>query len=213
MISILLIDDHQIYRDGIKSFLETKGDIEVIGESWDVSSGLKLIVKEKPDVLVLDLSLGDESGINLLLELQKKKISQKTVVLTMHDGSSYLNRCLELGTLGYILKNESAQELCNAIYEVAKGKAYLSKEATRLLHSYFSRKRVSDVNLNDVKVTLREKEVLQLIDKGFNGSQISETLFISTRTVETHKRNLFKKLNVANSIELLNKARALSLFD
>ena len=213
MQSVILVDDHEIFRDGIKSYLNAKSNFNVLGEAAEVEKAIQLIDVMKPDIAVLDLSLNNESGIEILKHYSKHPTQTKMVVLSMHDDAAYFNRCLEYNAQAYVLKSESGQELLKAIEKVAAGEFYLSHRMSRHVVNRFVKRKPSQPDLVDVKITKREIEILNQINSGLSTTQIAEKLHISRRTVETHRTNLFRKLVVKNSIELINKARELSIID
>ena len=213
MQSVILVDDHEIFRDGIKSYLNAKSNFNVLGEAAEVEKAIQLIDVMKPDIAVLDLSLNNESGIEILKYYSKHPTKTKMVVLSMHDDAAYFNRCLEYNAQAYVLKSESGQELLKAIEKVAAGEFYLSHRMSRHVVNRFVKRTPSQPDLVDVKITKREIEILNQINSGLSTTQIAEKLHISRRTVETHRTNLFRKLVVKNSIELINKARELSIID
>ncbi|MCZ8354355.1 MAG: response regulator transcription factor [Cyclobacteriaceae bacterium] len=214
MITLLLIDDHEIFRDGIKSYLANQHIFEIMYEAGDLPSAKKIIEHHQPNIIILDLSLGNKSGIDILKFVKENNFVSKCLVLSMHDDNAYINQCLSLNAAGYILKNESGTELLKAIQFILKGETYISHGVSKnLLKNYHPKNNLKQPGFESSKLTTREEEIILLIEKGLTTQQIASKLFISTKTVETHRSNLFKKLEVTNAIELLNKARALGILD
>jgi DNA-binding NarL/FixJ family response regulator len=208
---IVIIDDHEIFREGIKLFLGQQSELEICGEAASVESGIRLIEKTNPDLALLDISLSDQSGIDLLKHFNKSKTATRILVLSMHDDPTYLKRCIELNAKGYVLKSEGGKELLTAIEQVQNGQVYISSTLSRQLAKAYAQG--FNHESQQYKVTSREAEIIRLIAKGHTSHQIAEMLHISYRTVESHRSNLFKKLNVNNSIELINKAQQLAILD
>lgn len=207
MIKVAIVDDHQLFREGLISMLQQREDIEVVG-NFDsgksflegLASGLKL------DVVLLDITMPELNGLQVLEKLKKKYDSIKTIVLSMHSDGNYVVQSVKLGAKAYLLKNADSEELTHAIEEVYFGRKYFNKHITELL--------LHNMNLQgDVAKPLseRESEVLGHIAKGLTTKEIAEKLIISARTVETHRVNMMKKLNVKNSAELINKATQLNI--
>jgi DNA-binding NarL/FixJ family response regulator len=211
MKKIVLIDDHEIFREGIKLFLAQQSDLEVCGEASNLAAAIQLIEKSKPDLALLDISLGDESGIDLLKHFTRHKTETRILVLSMHDDPTYLKRCLELNAKGFVLKSEGGKELLSALEHVMAGEVYISSSLSRQLARAYAQS--YNQENQPYKVTSREVEIIRLISKGHTSHQIADILHISYRTVESHRSNLFKKLKVNNSIELLNKAQQLAILD
>ena len=214
MTTLLLIDDHEIFRDGIRSYLSNQNLFDVMYEAGDIPSAKKIIEQHQPQIILLDLSLGTKSGVEILKYIKEIKVESKCIVLSMHDDNAYINQCLSLNAAGYILKNESGTELLKAIEYVLRGDTYISHGVSKnLLKNYHPKSNPKQSILDGNKLTAREIEIVLLIEKGLTTQQIAAKLFISTKTVETHRSNLFKKLEVTNAIELINKARALGILD
>ncbi len=214
MLTLLLIDDHEIFRDGIKSYLTQQHVFDAMYEAGDIHSAKSIIEQKQPTLLLLDLSLGNKSGIEIIKFVKEKKLPSKCIVLSMHDDSAYINQCLALQAAGYILKNESGAELLKAIQFVLRGETYLSHGVSKiLLKNYNPKGNAKQLHTDQNKLTSRELEIVLLIEKGLKTQQIANKLFISIKTVETHRSNLFKKLNVTNAIELINKVRTLKLIE
>lgn len=205
MIRILIADDHTMFVDGIESILNTVPEIEVIGRCYDGPSILEFIKKDKPDILLLDVNLPGKNGIEVCKELQKKNPGIKVLAISMFNEESYVSEILNNGAKGYILKNTGREELLLAINTVHSGKTYFSKEVTNTIMKGLmnSRKNGSKKTGFFPKISRREKEVLKLIVEEHTTQEIANKLFISLKTVESHRSSLLSKLNARNTAGLV----------
>lgn len=210
MITILIADDHDLIRNGIKSTLSGCSDFDIIGEASNGILTLELLREKSPDVLLLDISMSEMNGIEVAKIINDECIPTKVLFLTMYDGYEYINKCLEIGASGYLVKTDAGHELVEAVRKVANGGKYYSRAVHNSVmanySSSFEKKKAGEVGL-----TKREKEVVKLVAKGMTSITIGENLCVSPRTVDTHRANLMKKLEVKNSAELVNKIRELDL--
>jgi two-component system, NarL family, response regulator NreC len=206
MINIILADDHNVVRKGIRAILADDSDFKVIGEAADGLEAINLVEKLEPDVLVLDLMMGGINGLEVTRQLHKKCPKTAIVVLSMHSNEAYVIEALRSGARGYILKDNTTDELARAIREVASGHRYLSSVlAERAIEAYTNTANVASQDPYD-RLTTREREVLQMAAQGHSNSDIAERLFISPRTIETHRANLMRKLGLHSHAELLKFA-------
>jgi DNA-binding NarL/FixJ family response regulator len=210
---ILLADDHEMIRDGLRAVLEKVKEFEIVAEAANGQELLEKIVPAQPDVVLLDITMPLLNGMETAKELQENFPGIKVIMLTMHDNVEYILKCIEYGVMGYVLKNEGGKEIIRAINDVSEGKKYYSEIVTNaILENYKQEiKRSNKPNKVQLEITHREQEILVYITQGFTNQKIADKLFISFRTVETHRSNLMRKLDVKNSIELVNKARELNL--
>jgi len=210
---ILIADDHAMVRDGVKNLVSQNKDLTVVGEASTGSEVLEMFAKLKPDLLILDISMPDMNGMEVSREILATDPGASIVILSMYDDEDYISRCLEYGVKGYVIKNESGSELEYAIKSVLSGKNYFSRHAQDVIFKKYtqtvSRKR--QLEEESIKLTRREVEIIQLISQGMTSQEMAEKLFISPRTVETHRANLMKKLSVKNAVELVRKAEQLEL--
>jgi DNA-binding NarL/FixJ family response regulator len=208
MLKILLADDHQLVRNGIKIFLESEEDFEVVGEA---KNGIEAIEKNnelKPDLVLLDISMPEKNGLEAAPEILTASNSPKIVMLSMYLDEKYINSCMEAGVHGYIHKGADKEELVSGIKKVMEGVSFYSKDVRDVMvNNYITslKKKKQQLAQPQINLTKRELEVVKLIMKGYTSNQIAEELFISNRTVDTHRANLMQKLDVKNSIELINK--------
>lgn len=199
-VKLLIVDDHPLIIDGIRTMLKDAEDISFAGACKSGQEALEFIEKETPDIILLDISLPDMDGLRVCEAIRKVNRQLKIIGLTSANESGLIAGLLQRGANGYLLKNLEREELINAIHAVVSGKIYLSKDANEKLLDQFRDVR-SAVDHIPV-LTRREKEILQLLSDGLNGPQIAEKLFLSTYTIETHRKNLLKKFN-ANSVQML----------
>jgi len=209
---ILIADDHAMVRDGVKNLIQQNKDLTVIGEARSGNETLELYDKLQPDLLIMDISMPDMNGMEVSRAILAKNPNANIVILSMYDDEDYISRCLEYGVKGYVVKNESGSELDYAIKSVLQGKNYFSRQAQDVIFKKYSqnvsRKKPKEESIN---LTKREIEIIKLIADGLTSQQMADRLFISPRTVETHRANLMKKMNVKNAVELVKKAHQLNL--
>lgn len=206
MIRVLLVDDHKIFTEGVASLLLHEPDFEVIGECQKAEQVKHFLETNTIDVVLLDINLGEESGLNVCKYIVDNYGTVKVLAMSMYNDESFITRMMKNGAMGYILKNTSADELLNAIRTVYAGENYQSKEITEIIMRSLSRQKQQEVNLYQLRFTRREKEVLDLIAKGKTTKEMAQELFISEKTVETHRSNLLSKFEVKNMVSLLKIA-------
>lgn len=203
MITIAIADDHQLVRLGIRTLLERETGFSVVGEAQDGVQALRLVQERRPDVLVLDISMPERSGLDLIPELKKAHASMRVLMLTMHDNECYVMHALHQGADGYLLKETTGSDLVHGIRAVIAGKRYLSPQLEESVMGA-----VLDAGFNLVgpirgALTRREVEALRFTVDGLSSTKIAQRMSISHRTVETHRRNLMRKLGVNNKAELI----------
>lgn len=196
-IRILLADDHQVILVGIRMMLRGFNDLDIIGEASDGDEALEKVKNLSPDVLVTDISMPKRSGTELTQIVRKKFPSTRVLVLTMHDDDDYVYEILKSGADGYILKNAGKEELSTAIRTVANGEKYFSKQISNIvLDGFLQRKEPEKKISEESTLTKREQEVLTLIADGLSNQEIADRLYISPKTVDTHRTNLMNKLDI-----------------
>jgi len=209
---IMLADDHALIRSGVRNLLKLSKDIEVIAEAENGRQAIDLFEEVRPDLIILDISMPDMNGMDAGLKILEIDPSANILMLSMYDDEDYVSRCIENGVKGYVVKSESGQELEYAVRTILQGKTYFSRQAQEVILNKYkqtvARKRDRQ---ESVKLTAREIEIIKLIDDGLTSQQMADKLFISPRTVETHRANLMKKFAVKNAIELVKRARQLHI--
>jgi len=208
-VSILIVDDHQIVSDGLKALLDSYDNVEIKGEARNGSEALQMLGLFKIDVVLLDIDMPVMGGVEFMKEFRRTKSEAKVIVLTMHDEKAMIRSLLDLGASGYVLKNSSRSELITAIEAVVKGKQHLSEDVHTVLLT-------PDKNLRNGKMaelTAREVEILRHVAEGMSNKEIGDKLFISPRTVDTHRTNLMQKLELHNVASMVRFAIQNGLID
>ena len=205
-IKIILADDHKIFREGIRSILEKEKDMEVVDEAANGEELLEKLAGTKVDVIILDLDIGKPNGIEVTEIIDRKYPEINILILSMIGLHDFVIQALEMGATGYILKNTGKDEVITAIRSVAKGDSYFSKEVSSILVEELNKPKTLKKRSEGIPLTAREIEVLQLIAQEFSNPEIAERLYISIRTVDTHRRNLLEKLSLKNTAGLVKYA-------
>ena len=209
VIRVIIADDHKIIRVGLRGLLEREKDIEVTGEAESAEEVLNLMASKPTDVVLMDIDLGDTDGISATRKIKEVYPLIHVLGLTMHEEPDYIIKMLEAGASGYLLKNAGREELLSAIHAVAKGDSYFSQKVSATLLQAITRQKDTPEQKKPAVVTPlsdREIEVLRLIAQEYSNGEIAEKLFISIRTVDTHRRNLLEKLQVKNTVGLVKYA-------
>jgi len=207
-LKVLLVEDHAIVRQGIKALLDEEPDITIVGEAGDGSEGLLLAQKLKPDIVLMDVSLPTLDGIEVARQIHDRMPQVRVLMLSMHDNEEYVFRALQAGACGYVLKQSTSTELVLALRAVAAGSTFLSPDISQILIGDYLRRAETRSDADEALdiLTPRERQVLQLITKGFSNRQIAARLQISIKTVETHRGNMMRKLDVHDRAELVKFA-------
>jgi two-component system response regulator NreC len=208
-IRILLADDHTLIRSGIATLLQSIKDFSVVGEAEDGEDAVHKTGELRPDVIVIDLSMPKLSGIEATKIIKKRYPETNVLVLTMHENEEYVYQILKSGASGYVLKSAGRDELAAAIRAAAKGEKFFSPKISQLMaEGYIKRagKETSDSPKGNVPLTRREREILALVASGLTNQQIAEQLYISPRTVDTHRTNIMQKLDIHDLANLVHYA-------
>jgi two-component system response regulator NreC len=201
---VLLADDHQLMRSGIRLMLEREADLSVVGEASDGREAVALVKSLKPDVVVMDIGMSNLNGIEAAQQMTGENPEIAVVMLSMHSDESYVLRALKAGARGYLLKDSAEADLIKAVHVVAGGKSFFSPAVSKvLLDDYVRKLRRSGTEDAYDLLTAREREVLQLIAEGKSNKDIANLLNLSVYTVESHRSNLMEKLNVRGLPELI----------
>ncbi len=202
---VLIIDDHPLLCDAVMRAINLEPDMMGCGNAPNASSGLDAIEELKPDIVLVDLSLGDASGFYLLQNIQAKYPKLPALVLSMHDEMTYAGRAIRAGAQGYIMKKEDIDKIVEAVRHVLSGKVWVSDKVRPTLLDFFLG-RAPDAERIEALLSKRELQVFEHIGKGLSTEQIAQKMFISRRTVESHRDHIKKKLNVDDVINLQHKA-------
>lgn len=196
-LTILIADDHTLFRQGVKSLLEKHADIKVIGEAANAQRTLEQVKKLKPDLVLLDISMPGLSGLDIIARIRKINPHTKVLILSMYENEEYLYRSLMAGACGYVLKKATASDLVSSIGAAKAGEVYLSPSmSTQVVKKYLLHEGEGVSNLINHLLTNREREILRLLCLGNDNKQIARLLDISYRTAETHRAKIMKKLNL-----------------
>ena len=212
-IKVLVADDHTILRQGIKALLDNQAGIEVIGEAKDGREALALIERLLPDVILMDIGMPGLNGLEATRRIKKKFPGIKVLVLTMYTNEEYVFQILNAGANGYLVKETAFQDLISAIKAVYRDEAFMSPSISKkVINRYTQGVRKTNDTTCDI-LTTREREILQLIAEGSSSKKIAEALFISPKTVETHRTHIMDKLNIHNRTDLIKYAIRTGIVD
>ena len=200
-INVIIADDHQLFRDGVKAMLQRSDTIDVIGEAADGPALLNVLTDQAPDIVLLDIAMPTTSGLDLLPTIKERFPSVRCIMLTMHEDVQYVLRSLRQGADGYLLKDSDAEELRAAVHEVAQGNKYFKNKISDLIVA-----NLSDGDNQELLLSEREIQVVRLVAEGKITKEIAAQLYVSVRTVETHRSRIMKKLGVANTAEMIRLA-------
>jgi DNA-binding NarL/FixJ family response regulator len=207
-IKCLLVDDHTLFRQGVRRLLESESDFEVIAESPDAGDAVEKARELRPDIVLMDIGMPGLSSFEAARHIRKNRPETKVLFLTMYEDEDYLVQCLEVGAAGYVLKDTPAPQLVTAVRDVYKGGKYLSSQVLSKLVEDF-RARVRDAKGLRPRIstlTPREREILKLLAEGNSVKEIAVLLALSVKTVEAHKFNLMRKLDIHNKAQLVTYA-------
>jgi len=214
-LKVLVIDDHKLIRDAIISYFEDDSEYEVVGEASNGNEGIAFLNDNEADIALVDINMPEMNGIEATKIISKQFSSTKVLALTMMNDNQHVKKMMNAGASGYVLKNCSREELITAMKTISTGDIYYSPEVTQTVMQNLARKKVlkSPNLVVDMPLTDREIEVLGLIVKEYSNQEIADTLFISLRTVDAHKRNLLEKTGSKNTAGLVLYAVNRQLFD
>jgi two-component system, NarL family, response regulator NreC len=206
-VSILLADDHEIFRQGLEMLLGSQSDFIVIGQAKDGLEAVMLAEQLQPEVVVIDMLMPGLNGMDATVQIKQRSSGTKVIILSMHDDESYVLSALQNGACGYVLKESSTADLIQAVRSAISGQRFLSPSLSqRAIDVYinYAQKQLTEAYTD---LTSREKEVFHLSAEGLNNAQIADRLYLSVRTVETHRSNMMHKLGLHTQADLINYAR------
>ncbi|GAE37169.1 response regulator [Halalkalibacter akibai] len=193
MITVMIVDDHTVLRDGLKSIFEMENDITVIGEAESGEAALTLVPELKPDVIIMDINLPEQNGVAITRQLKNDFKEIKILMLTMHSHEEYFMSAIREGADGYLLKDAPSDQVVEAIRTVMRGEAVIHPSMTKKLLNFHQQQ---SATAKETELSEREKEVLACLVQGLSNKEIAEKLFISDKTVKIHVSKIFKKINV-----------------
>jgi len=211
-ISILIADDHDIIREGIKNILRNNPDYKIVGEAVNGEEAVATAKKLKPDILLLDISMPKKSGLEAIQQVHYVSPKTKILVITVHKANTYIMKAFRAGAKGYLQKENAGEDLLFAISKIARGETYLSSTVSSYLVEKIANGKGEELSQESF-LTPREEEVLRLVVAGKTAKQIADVLFISPRTVENYKNALLKKLNLSRTSDLIKYAIKHKLVD
>lgn len=205
-IRVLLVDDHAILRDGIKALLEKRDNIKVVAEAADGREAVPKVTQFRPDVVVLDISMPLMDGLEATRQIKRENPDTKVLVLTMHDDEEYFFQLLRAGASGYVTKKSVSRELVSAIEALYRGESFFCPSMAKYLLSDYLRLDKTAEHTEQEELTPREREIVKLIAEGYTNQQIADILHRSVKTIESHRSNILRKLDMHDSIELVKYA-------
>ena len=213
---IVIIDDHPLFREGLKSIIGRDGKYEVVGEAGTGRQGLQIIRELKPDMALVDMSPPDQSGIELIRDILKFSAKIRILIVSMHSKIDYIVKAFQAGATGYVIKESASDKLLKGIKYVLKGDYFMdtsvSREVVKKLAGLPAKETVARGSEYDT-LTNREQEIMALLAEGLSVNQIADKLFISSKTVENHRSNIMRKLGLHSIIELVRYAAKIGLID
>jgi DNA-binding NarL/FixJ family response regulator len=203
MISVLIADDHELVRRGVAALLRVERDIDVVGEAPDGAEALRLTERHRPDVLVVDIEMPELPGLDVIPRVRRAAPRTGVIVLSMHASETYVAQALRDGAAGFVLKSAPSSDVVRAVREVAAGRRFLSAPLSdQAIETYIRKLESAALDVYDT-LSAREREVLLLAARGMTNAEIAQQLFISTRTVESHRANLTRKLGLRTHTDLV----------
>jgi DNA-binding NarL/FixJ family response regulator len=214
--SILIIDDHPLFREGLKAIIGRDPRFEVIGEAGTAQDGLRMAGELRPDLILLDISLPDQNGIQLSRDIRRILPDSRILIVSMHAKIDYIAEAFQAGATGYVVKESAAERLIKGIEYVLRGDYFLDSSVSqqvvkRLMDSPAKDEQISDAGYGSLSP--REQEVMRLLAEGLSRKDIGERLFISPKTVENHRTNIMNKLGLHSTMDLIRYAARLGLID
>ncbi len=211
-IRVLLVDDHTMFREGIRSLLQSYEDVEIVGEATDGREAIEKVHQLAPEVVLMDIAMPGMGGLEATRRIRREYSDVRVLVLTQHEDSEYILSMIRAGAKGYIAKTATASELVSAIRTVHKGESFLYPSAAKaLVEEYLTRAGGEETEYE--RLTDREREVLQLVAEGHTNREIADRLFISVKTVLRHRTNMMEKLDFHNRTELIKYAMSKGLIE
>lgn len=214
--TILLVDDHPLFREGLKALIARNSKFEVVGEAGNAADGLQMALTIKPDLIIIDISLPDKSGIDLTRSIRSALSETKIIIVSMHSKINYITEAFQAGALGYVIKESATDKLLQGLEAVSKGDYFLDSSLSQKVVSRLIEFPAKEAKITDERygaLTPREQQVMRLLAEGLSTKEIAANLFISPKTVENHRASIMDKLDLHNTIDLVRYAAKLGLID
>jgi len=214
--TILIIDDHPLLREGLKTIIKRNDRFEVVGEAGNGRDGLQMVRELNPDLALVDMSLPDQSGIQLTCELKNASPKTRIMIFTMHSNVDYIIKAFQAGATGYVVKESASDRLLQGIETVLKGEYFMDSSVSHKMVEKLMEFPEKEVKITDASydtLTRREQEIMALLAQGLSNKQIAEKLFISPKTVENHRSNILHKLNLHSTLEIVGYSARLGIIN
>ena len=214
--TILIVDDHPLFREGLKSLIARNPKFEVIAEAGNGREGLRMSKELKPDLVIMDISLPDKTGIDLTRSIRSLLPETRVMIVSMHSKIDYITEAFQAGATGYVVKESATDRLMQALETVSKGEYFLDSSLSHKVVSRLMQFPEKEAKITDARyetLTGREQQVMRLLAEGFSAKEIAKKLFISPKTVENHRANIMNKLDLHSNMELVRYAAKLGLID
>ena len=214
--SILIVDDHPLLREGLRAIIASDNGFMVVGEAGNANDGYQLAKQLLPDIAVVDISLPDQSGIHLTRKIRETTPNTRVLIVSMHTSIDYITEALQAGAIGYIVKESATGKLMQGLHAVARGDYFLDSSMSQELVERLMKPPEEDSPVDGSgydRLTSREQEIMRMLAEGLSKAQIAERLSISIKTVENHRSNIMKKLELSSAMDLVRYAAKLGLID
>lgn len=214
--TVLIVDDHPLFREGLKTIIGCDARYEIVGEAGNGHDAIQMTKKHRPDLVLLDVALPDQTGMEVTAEIKKVSAETTVMIVSMHSKVDYIVKAFQAGAKGYVVKDSAAERLLQGIDSVLRGEYFLDSSVSqqvvkKLMESPKEEARISDRGYDTL--TSREQEILVLLAEGLSAKEVAEKLFISPRTVENHRSSIMRKLDLHSNHELIRYAAKLGLID